>query len=406
MPKTIRYLDRFGTLDYDFTGANASARMTNFTKFIEARDLGELSSYTEYEIQPGETADSISSKLYGTPEYYWMLHLINPSLREGKTAWPLTDVEMDKYLEREYDPYSWVSAEGASANYEEGSESFFLGNIPLDKKYLPHLQLTYYYIYNLSGGDEAFYEWPKTDLQIKHYDHERLGLVISRPEALSINDNALDLNNTYDRDNIVEMVGITHDNTPLGMEWRNRCYELSRPELYVSGRLSLDTLEDEDWLAEGPPIIVDSDSPGCSSVTSDLTWSDRVVAKFQMDRRFSNLEYKNAIYRWYIDQIDVDGTSSNGVVVPLQLLTHFDVLYNGVVDQIPIIYIPPVLEDGGDNYGFDDDRLQFEDLSRVTFYEYERDLNDLKKRIRVPRPEIVGDIALRYNRLIRGGSGT
>ena len=50
----IKYFDRFGKVNYDFSNENALAVMTNITKFIRAEDRGELSSYLYYDIQPGD----------------------------------------------------------------------------------------------------------------------------------------------------------------------------------------------------------------------------------------------------------------------------------------------------------------------------------------------------------------
>jgi len=335
----IKYFDRFGKVNYDFSNENALAVMTNITKFIRAEDRGELSSYLYYDIQSGDRPDTIAYNVYGKSEYYWMIFLLNTRLHTGMNAWPLTDNEMDRYLEKEYDPYCWVSGDASDTNY--------IGNIPFDRKYLPHLRVTY----STNG-------YPFTGLKIKSYDYQRLGLVVYKDTQIDVLNLGLESTDTV-------TMAITHDASALGLEWADRCESLG---------LDGFTQEEEDYT--------------------------RHSYYFQANNRFANILLKNATYRYYIDQYDLDGIAENGVLVPFQLLKHYQVIRDSVDPGIKLIELNDATSSAKvldpDPY-----LVNLDFLSKVSFYQNERDDNEQKKKIRLPRKEIAADIALRYYKLIK-----
>jgi len=354
----VRYFDRFGTVDYDFTNENALARMTDLTKFIQATDRGEISSYLYYDIQPEDRPETIAYNIYGKSEYAWMIFMLNPRLHTGMNAWPLTDYEFEKYIEREFDPYCWISG----AHIDETADvdvANYIGNIPLNEKYLPHL-----YITTSRSTEENDANFALTELKIKSYDYERLGLVVEK----NSNSDVLDLQLNLDTD---DYLGITHDNSELGQEWAAKCNSLR----------GMGILKDE------PGFIRRENYYGENQ--------HRDVFKFSSARRFSNAALKYATYRYYIDRYD-DDALGNGVLVPFRLLTHNEVIRNAVEPGIKLVE----LNDPG---YFDDDPalINLDFISKVSFYQNERDDNDAKKKIKLPRQEIATDIARRYYNLLK-----
>ena len=55
----------------------------------------------KYTIQPGETPDRIAFALYGDPEWYWTILLVN-NIVDMNTQWPLDGDELEKYIEDKY----------------------------------------------------------------------------------------------------------------------------------------------------------------------------------------------------------------------------------------------------------------------------------------------------------------
>ena len=64
--------------------------------------------FKKYAIEEGERPDSIAQKAYGNPFYDWVI-LITNNLVNARYDWPMSNYEMYKVLESEYDdPYGTI----------------------------------------------------------------------------------------------------------------------------------------------------------------------------------------------------------------------------------------------------------------------------------------------------------
>jgi len=196
-----KFLDNFGTVGYDFSGAGDFATVTNITKFISIAQSSDTSFYVKYNISDGERPDMVSTKLYGTPQYYWTFFMLNDELKNGLLGWPQTDGEMENFFNKEYSPYFWLSSCVESNNHAS--------NLLLTDHYLPALRLTY------SDGD-----YPLTSMSFKKYDHNRLGLIVKRGTSSEMN--SVDINASGSH-----QFAITHDGSVLGREWQKACNDLN-----------------------------------------------------------------------------------------------------------------------------------------------------------------------------------
>lgn len=183
------YLDRFETIKYQISEDGDLANLKNITQYIDIiADKLDIASYLYYDILDGERPDSVSRKLYGTEEYYWIFFLLNDHLRSGLKNWILTDIEFDKYIEKEYRQYWWCSgtAGGHPTNTIFADASQELNQIPLQEKYLPHLRITFE---SFGPGFNALYNFKPydiTSLKIKKYDHNRVGLIVHQPSDIQL----------------------------------------------------------------------------------------------------------------------------------------------------------------------------------------------------------------------------
>jgi hypothetical protein len=57
--------------------------------------------YEEYTIQDGETPESVSFKLYGDPQYHWVVMLLNDII-DPRYDWPLTDTQLFDFVDTKY----------------------------------------------------------------------------------------------------------------------------------------------------------------------------------------------------------------------------------------------------------------------------------------------------------------
>lgn len=77
--------------------------MTDITKNIRFRRdiLANVTVYDEYDIQDGETPEIIAERVYGNPQYHWIVMLANDRY-DYRKDFPLQYIELEKYIEDKY----------------------------------------------------------------------------------------------------------------------------------------------------------------------------------------------------------------------------------------------------------------------------------------------------------------
>lgn len=181
-----------------------------------------------------------------------------------------------------------------------------------------------------------------TDMVIKNYDHKRLGFSVKKGNDLDSNYLRLNITDLYS-DLRYQELAITHDGSDLGYEWQEKTY--------------YESLNSNDRRIFSDDII------------------PRASFYFNCDRVYSNIEYSNSTYEYYWYGDDEENTSRVKLNEPIGL-SHWEVQ--------------------------SDENLSFNKLPlRTTFIEKEISLNDDKRDILVPRKEIVGQIFLKFNELIK-----
>jgi hypothetical protein len=103
----MSYFKKFPTIKYDYEKNGALRDIISIYKSIRVPKqlLDDSSLYTFYNIENGERPDIISSKLYGTPEYYWTFFIINDFLHDGMRVWPMSQELLEDYMKTEYDGF-------------------------------------------------------------------------------------------------------------------------------------------------------------------------------------------------------------------------------------------------------------------------------------------------------------
>ncbi len=102
------FFKNFTRAIYNFDAADYKSErvITDITRSIQFKDIGNVVRYDKYYITDGETPDSLAYKLYGDPTKHWILYLLNPDLKNG---WPYADTELERYIESKYGAYSFLS---------------------------------------------------------------------------------------------------------------------------------------------------------------------------------------------------------------------------------------------------------------------------------------------------------
>lgn len=110
----MSYFKKFPNIIYtfDFPGGPRVIRVKDIALNVRVRRtlLDLVTIYDEYDIESGETMDSISFRLYGIHSYHWILMLLNERY-DYLEDMPKSDLELQEYVEHKY------GAENANAPY-------------------------------------------------------------------------------------------------------------------------------------------------------------------------------------------------------------------------------------------------------------------------------------------------
>jgi len=101
------YFDKFPNFLYDFKYGNTTKTTVtiDITRNVRFRKelLENIALYDEYDIVDGETPEIIAEKIYGNPEYHWIIMLANQK-HDYISDFPLTEFALVKHIANEYNP--------------------------------------------------------------------------------------------------------------------------------------------------------------------------------------------------------------------------------------------------------------------------------------------------------------
>ena len=100
------YFSKFPLLRYKYIDKDTTLRTklaTNILKRVGFTDLskGDKDHFITYDVIEGEKPEVIADKLYGDPEYHWIVLLFNDIINPYKD-WPMGSYEIDQYVEKKY----------------------------------------------------------------------------------------------------------------------------------------------------------------------------------------------------------------------------------------------------------------------------------------------------------------
>lgn len=101
------YFKDFPKFIYDFKYSNSNVTKTSVVKDItrnirfRKEILANITLYDEYDIVDGETPEIIAEKVYGNPEYHWIIMLVNEKY-DYSTDFPLEEYALVKVIQDKY----------------------------------------------------------------------------------------------------------------------------------------------------------------------------------------------------------------------------------------------------------------------------------------------------------------
>lgn len=99
------FLGKFPKIQYDMNRSLYGTKETVTDIFFRVkmiRDvINDISSYYTYNVQDGETPDSIATQIYGDPGAFWMILYAN-DIYDPQYDWPLSEQQFKNYIAEKY----------------------------------------------------------------------------------------------------------------------------------------------------------------------------------------------------------------------------------------------------------------------------------------------------------------
>jgi hypothetical protein len=118
------YFEKFPQFLYDFKYGNTTKTsvVIDITRNIRFRKelLENIALFDSYDIKDGETAEIIAEKIYGNPEYHWIVMLANQKY-DYISDFPLSEYALERHITdvygtQRYATRYYVNADGFIVN--------------------------------------------------------------------------------------------------------------------------------------------------------------------------------------------------------------------------------------------------------------------------------------------------
>ena len=97
------FFSKFPKMLYDIDGNGNLKIVTDLLRRVKVRSSirDSLSLFDKYDVQNGETPESIAYKVYGDTEYHYIILMLN-NITDRYYGWPLTSYEFENYVNEKY----------------------------------------------------------------------------------------------------------------------------------------------------------------------------------------------------------------------------------------------------------------------------------------------------------------
>lgn len=118
------YFTLFPQVEYP-SADGTNRTLVDITKFsrLGSTLLDDITYYSYYNIQDDERPDQVSTKLYGTPDYYWTFFLMNDHLKNVYEDWPRSSQHFLDYIEDKYPYWACMTNDDLAIGPETSSQS-------------------------------------------------------------------------------------------------------------------------------------------------------------------------------------------------------------------------------------------------------------------------------------------
>jgi hypothetical protein len=164
----MSYFTNFPSIVYDFALSNEEQKTINvkdITSNVRFRKdvLENIVAYEVYDIQPGDTFERISEKVYGTPYYHWVLMLVNERF-DYLSDFPMDQRELEAFIFKKYG-----DAQFNIRHYETTEVAKSDGTVLLKPGLVVSSQYTFSYS---EGGADILVPNAECTVPVTNYDYE------------------------------------------------------------------------------------------------------------------------------------------------------------------------------------------------------------------------------------------
>ena len=95
------YFSYFPQMFYDAVqdGTTSPVLVKNILKRVKVKDAikNDVALFDKYRVKTGESPEMVSSRFYGTVDYYWVVLLMN-DIKDRFYEWPLSEQDFENYV--------------------------------------------------------------------------------------------------------------------------------------------------------------------------------------------------------------------------------------------------------------------------------------------------------------------
>ena len=97
------FFSKFPKMLYDIDGKGNLKIVTDLLRRVKIRSSvrDSLSLFDKYDVQNGETPESLAYKIYGDSEYHYIILMLN-NITDRYYGWPLSDYSFEVYVTNKY----------------------------------------------------------------------------------------------------------------------------------------------------------------------------------------------------------------------------------------------------------------------------------------------------------------
>ena len=113
------YFKNFPTTQYDLFFDGQTSEVVDIFRIVKVKKQfkDDVTFYTYYTIQDGERPDVVSTKLYGSPDFFWTFFMVNDNLVNIHTDWPLSTIDLQHLIDTKYSGTVLVTDENISTKF-------------------------------------------------------------------------------------------------------------------------------------------------------------------------------------------------------------------------------------------------------------------------------------------------